>query len=74
MNAPILVPRENETDPLEIAKKELRFRKIPLMIRRYLPDGSHEDWNVRELTIPEDEDYGRQPNPGQGQSSSFRSP
>jgi hypothetical protein len=44
------------------------------MIRRYLPDGSHEDWNVRELTIPEDEDYGRQPNPGQGQSSSFQSP
>ncbi|CAI2169426.1 14815_t:CDS:2 [Funneliformis geosporum] len=57
MNAPILVPRENETDPLEIAKKELRFKKIPLMIRRYLPDGSFEDWNVRELTIPEDEDY-----------------
>jgi len=74
MNAPILVPRENETDPLEIAKKELRFKKIPLMIRRYLPDGSYEDWNVRELTIPEDEDYGRQSNPGQGQSSSFQSP
>ncbi|EXX52603.1 Rpo26p [Rhizophagus irregularis DAOM 197198w] len=69
MNAPILVPRENETDPLEIAKKELRFKKIPLMIRRYLPDGSFEDWNVRDLIIPEDEDYGRTTNPGQGQSS-----
>ncbi|GBB90295.1 hypothetical protein RclHR1_01720016 [Rhizophagus clarus] len=69
MNAPILVPRENETDPLEIAKKELRFKKIPLMIRRYLPDGSYEDWNVRDLIIPEDEDYGRQTNPAQGQSS-----
>ncbi|CAA7031537.1 unnamed protein product [Microthlaspi erraticum] len=28
-----------ETDPLEIAMKELRQRKIPFTIRRYLPDG-----------------------------------
>ncbi|CAG8472001.1 1224_t:CDS:2 [Diversispora eburnea] len=45
MNAPILVDRDNETDPLEIAKKELRHKKIPLMVRRFLPDGSHEDWH-----------------------------
>jgi len=51
-NTPILVPHENEMDPLEIAKKELYFKKIPLMIRRYLPDGSCEDWNFRELIIP----------------------
>jgi hypothetical protein len=37
MNAPVLVQLEGETDPLEIAKKELRFKKIPLVIRRYLP-------------------------------------
>lgn len=27
------------TDPLQIAIKELREKKIPLVVRRYLPDG-----------------------------------
>lgn len=49
MNAPVLVPIEGETDPLAIAMKELRAQKIPLTIRRYLPDGSFEDWSVEEL-------------------------
>jgi DNA-directed RNA polymerase I, II, and III subunit RPABC2 len=50
MNAPILVDLEGETDPLQIAAKELAFGKIPLMVRRYLPDGIHyEDWKVSEL-------------------------
>jgi hypothetical protein len=40
MNAPVLVPVEGETDPLEIALKELAAKKIPLVIRRYLP-GAH---------------------------------
>lgn len=40
MNAPVLVPVEGETDPLEIALKELAAKKIPLVIRRYLP-GEH---------------------------------
>lgn len=40
MNAPVLVPIENETDPLEIALKELKAQKIPLVIRRYLPGRS----------------------------------
>ena len=39
MNAPVLVDLEGETDPLQIALKELREKKIPLIIRRYLPDG-----------------------------------
>jgi DNA-directed RNA polymerase I, II, and III subunit RPABC2 len=39
MNAPVLVDIEGETDPLAIAQKELREKKIPLVIRRYLPDG-----------------------------------
>ena len=43
----------NETDPLKIAMKELRERKIPMIIRRYLPDGSFEDWNIDELNIPD---------------------
>ncbi|ETW87061.1 hypothetical protein HETIRDRAFT_308213 [Heterobasidion irregulare TC 32-1] len=49
MNAPILVPLDGETDALQIAIKELSQRKIPLIIRRYLPDGSFEDWSVSEL-------------------------
>ena len=42
MNAPVMVDVAGETDPLKIANKELRDRKIPLIIRRYLPDGSYE--------------------------------
>jgi len=49
MNAPVLVPLDGETDALQIAIKELSQRKIPLIIRRYLPDGSFEDWKVTEL-------------------------
>ncbi|CAE7227067.1 unnamed protein product [Rhizoctonia solani] len=49
MNAPVLVPLDGESDPLQIAIKELAQRKIPLIIRRYLPDGSFEDWSVSEL-------------------------
>ena len=51
MNAPVMVDLEGETDPLKIAQKELRERKIPIVIRRYLPDGSHEDWAIDELIV-----------------------
>ena len=51
-NAPILVDLEpGDTDPLKIAEKELLAKKIPFIIRRYLPDGSYEDWKVSELII-----------------------
>ena len=40
-----------ETDPLQIAQKELREKKIPMIIRRFLPDGSFEDWRIEELII-----------------------
>jgi DNA-directed RNA polymerases I, II, and III subunit RPABC2 len=49
MNAPVLVDLEGETDPLQIAIKELGQKKIPLTIRRYLPDGWYEDWTCEEL-------------------------
>lgn len=51
MNAPVLVDIEGETDPLQIAMKELSAKKIPLVVRRYLPDGSYEDWSVDELIV-----------------------
>lgn len=50
-NAPPLVEVDGETDPLKIAAKELRERKLPLIVRRYLPDGSFEDWSLDELII-----------------------
>lgn len=51
MCAPIMVELEGETDPLQIAMKELKQRKIPIIIRRYLPDHSYEDWSIDELII-----------------------
>lgn len=51
LNAPPMVELEGESDPLVIAGKELRERKIPLIIRRFLPDGSFEDWALDELII-----------------------
>ena len=56
MNAPVMVELDGETDPLRIAQKELRARKIPLIVRRYLPDHtkdhpSYEDWRVDELIV-----------------------
>merc|ERR1719204_2499573 len=51
MGAPVMVELQGETDPLEIANKELRVQQIPIIIRRYLPDGTYEDWKIDELVI-----------------------
>lgn len=51
MNAPVMVDIQGETDPLKIAMKELQQRKIPIIIRRFLPDMSYEDWSIDELII-----------------------
>jgi len=48
MNAPVLVDLDGATDPLIIAGMELREKKLPLKIRRFLPDGSYEDWGADE--------------------------
>jgi len=51
-NAPIMIDiDQNEIDPIAIAEKELREKKVPFIIRRYLPDGTYEDWSVDELTL-----------------------
>ncbi|KAJ2330678.1 subunit common to RNA polymerases I, II, and III, partial [Coemansia sp. RSA 2671] len=49
MNAPVMVELDGDSDPYDIALKELRAKKIPFVIRRYLPDSSYEDWRVTEL-------------------------
>lgn len=52
MNAPALVPVASDMfDPLDIAEKELKAKVIPLIIRRYLPNGDYEDWRVSDLII-----------------------
>ena len=51
MGAPILINLEGETDSLEIAFKELQKRVIPIVIRRYLPCGKYEDWELTEMVI-----------------------
>ena len=50
-NAPLMiVPMPGECDPYKLAERELNERKIPFIIRRYLPDGTYEDWKLSELT------------------------
>jgi len=47
--APPLVEVGNLENPVDIALKELKERKIPYIIRRPLPNGVIEDWRVEEL-------------------------
>jgi DNA-directed RNA polymerase I, II, and III subunit RPABC2 len=51
--SPIMIDYKTETDPLRIALMELRQGKIPMVIRRKLPDNSHEDWVISDMIIPE---------------------
>ena len=50
-NAPLMVDPGDESDPYRLAEIELSEKKIPFIVRRYLPDGSFEDWKVSELYI-----------------------
>jgi DNA-directed RNA polymerase subunit K/omega len=50
LNDPPLVDPMGSTDCLEIALRELKQGKLgKLIVRRYFPDGSQEDWRVEEL-------------------------
>ena len=50
-NAPLMVDPGDESDPYKLAEMELGEKKIPYIVRRYLPDGAFEDWKVSELYI-----------------------
>ncbi len=39
------------TSSYEIAKLEFNAKRIPLLIRRHLPNGSFEDWRLEDLII-----------------------
>lgn len=45
----------NDSDPLVLAEKELEKGLTPLIIRRFLPDGTHEDVHVKWLLGKDDE-------------------
>ncbi|CAK71810.1 unnamed protein product (macronuclear) [Paramecium tetraurelia] len=48
-NSPIYVDPKETTDPIQVAQQELNENKIPFIIRRYLPNGNFEDWELQEL-------------------------
>ena len=47
---PMVVPQPGETDPYKLAERELNEKKIPFIVRRYLPDRTYEDWKLQDLT------------------------
>ncbi|KAF1799266.1 RNA polymerase, subunit omega/K/RPB6 [Mucor lusitanicus] len=51
LNAPVMVELDGESDALVIAMKELREKKVPLIVRRFLPDQTFEDWDVKDLIV-----------------------
>ena len=54
MNAPVMIDVGNMIDPIEIAKKEIKECKIPLIIKRKLPNGTFENWSICNMIIPND--------------------
>ncbi len=52
-NSPIYVPlSEDEVkrlNVLQIAELEFETGRIPMIIRRYLPDKTFEDWKIKDL-------------------------
>ncbi|GAN05661.1 DNA-directed RNA polymerases i protein [Mucor ambiguus] len=51
LSAPVMIDIDGESDALKIANRELREKKIPLIIRRFMPDGTYEDWKVKDLIV-----------------------
>ncbi len=42
---------EHVTDVAEISRMELAQRRLPFIVRRIMPDGSHEYWRLSDLLI-----------------------
>ena len=43
------VNTDGETDPIEIARMELNAKMLPIIVRRYLPNGKYEDWRLQDF-------------------------
>ncbi len=50
--SPIFITIENEHDPVKIAEKEIKQKKCPLNISRYLTKNIKEEWSANEMIIP----------------------
>jgi DNA-directed RNA polymerase I, II, and III subunit RPABC2 len=48
---PYVTVPEYMTDVGEIARLELKERRLPFLVRRPMPDGSHEYWRLSDLII-----------------------
>ena len=48
-NFPSCIELDGDETVIEIAEKELEEKKIPIIIRRYFPNGTYEDWKLNEL-------------------------
>lgn len=44
-----LVNITNKTNIYEIVEEEYKKKLIPLIVRRYLPDNTHEDWKLSDF-------------------------
>ena len=49
MGSPSTVEIGDLRTAVAIAEKEYEENKIPLIVRRYLPDGTYEDWKISEM-------------------------
>jgi DNA-directed RNA polymerase I, II, and III subunit RPABC2 len=50
--SPIFIESKNEHSPINIAEKEVRQKKCPLKVVRYLTKNIKEEWSVNEMIIP----------------------
>lgn len=48
---PLVAFPKHITSTVEIAELELKERKIPLLIRRYLPNNYYEDWRLEDMVV-----------------------
>lgn len=47
----INVDTTGEISPIEIAKEELKQRKLPFMVCRKLPNGNNEYWKLDDMIV-----------------------
>ena len=50
-SAPFIEIKNNIIDTLLIAEEELRQKKIPIIIKRPLPNGTNEYWPLKDLQL-----------------------
>lgn len=49
LGCPIYIEPGNLKESYDIAEKELEERKMPFVVRRFMPNGNYEDWEISEL-------------------------